>query len=221
MPLPQQKLAALRNTCQQNAGNYDGVDLALLIPNLPANECACWRWASSGLTLPVKNDPAQAFSAIAVGPTGLNTGSAWDTANVRDWVNGVHNQFNQFQQNGFQNIGALTYQTWFQQTVNSVTSATARLGGMTPGAGAHANGERYYIVMHYERTTAGTNNAPNYTHWWLKIDLGGGNYCCIEMFPRSTQLTFRYNSAYALNDNVEIEVTDFAAGHLTVLNAIL
>ena len=75
MPLNQQRLAALRNQCQQHPGTIAHVDLAANW-NLNADQCACWRWASSGLALGINEDPAQMFSAIS-DAFPLNAGSAW------------------------------------------------------------------------------------------------------------------------------------------------
>ncbi|KVM40641.1 hypothetical protein [Burkholderia ubonensis] len=228
MPLALNQLNALRNACVNNPGGATvSVNLALALPgwNIPANECGCWRWASSGLGTPVNNDPAQMFTSIATGAA-LNAGSAW--ANHLPAVNFAaarHAEYVQYDAHGYAIAGAPPWGNWFTSVVDVVARSTCELGNMTPGAGAQANGERYYVFVHYEPVTNGVNNAPNYTHWWVAIHLGQlhgqDQYCCIEMFPGSTNLTFRINNAYALHDNIRVEVTDLSPNHLAVLGAVI
>ncbi|KUZ77247.1 hypothetical protein WI37_14230 [Burkholderia ubonensis] len=165
------------------------------------------------------------FTSIATGAA-LNAGSAW--ANHLPAVNFAaarHAEYVQYDAHGYAITGAPPWGNWFTSVVDVVARSTCELGNMTPGAGAQANGERYYVFVHYEPVTNGANNAPNYTHWWVAIHLGQlhgqDQYCCIEMFPGSTNLTFRINNAYALNDNVRVEVTDLSPNHLAVLGAVI
>ncbi len=223
MPLTAHQLTILRNYCLNNPGNpIVYFDLASLGWGIQANECACWRWATSGLGAPIIQDPAQAFSAVLLGVAALTPGSAWATApNAQGYLAARHNEYQQYVANRYQPISGIAWSTWFNGVCDVVTQNAGDLGGLTRGAGPRTNGERYFLTMHYERTTGGANNAPNYTHWWLTIDLGGGNYVCIEMFPQSTVLTFRFNNTYAVNDNVLVEVTGLTANHLSVLNAVV
>ncbi|WP_431822966.1 hypothetical protein [Burkholderia sp. F1] len=228
MPLTLNQLNALRNACVNNPGGaIAGVNLAAALPgwNIPANECGCWRWASSGLGMPVINDPGQMFTSIATGAA-LNAGSAWaNHAPAVHFAAARHAEYVQYDAHGHAIVGAPPWGNWFTRVVDVVARSTCELGNMTPGTGAQANGERYYVCVHYEPVTNGVNNAPNYTHWWLAIHLGRlhgrDQYCCIEMFPGSTNLTFRINNAYALNNNVLVEVADLSPNHLAVLGAVI
>lgn len=222
MPLTQQQLNQLRTLCQQNpVGAIGGVDLAAYFPGLQANQCACWRWTTSGFHTAVGDDPAWLFTAIMLG-SALNPGSVWANAPVAQaYVNNRRAQYLQYQANNYQAVNGVTWNNWFTTVESDIATAASQVGGLVPGAGARTNGERYFVVMHFDRTSNGQNNAPNYTHWWLKIDLGNGQFCCLEMFPGSTNLACRINNAYAVIDNVEFEVTDLTADHLGVLNAVL
>lgn len=221
MPLTQQQLNQLRTFSQQNPGATVGVNLATYFPALQANQCACWRWASSALGIPVGDDPSWLFTAIMLGAV-LNPGSTWaNTPAAQTYVNSKYADYQQYLANNYQAVNGVAWNDWVTSVESAIVTATCQLAGLTPGAGAQANGERYIVVMHYDRTNSiGQNNAPNYTHWWLKIDLGGGLFCCLEMFPDSTVLTFRFNNAYATVDNVECEVTDLTANHFAALNAL-
>ena len=124
--------------------------------------------------------------------------------------------------NQYQAIGGIAWNAWFDAVVGMVVRSTCDLAGLPLGAGAAANGERYFVVMHFDRASNGGQiYAPNYTHWWIEIRLSNQDYCCLEMFPGATNLTFRFNNAYAVNDNVRVEVADLAPNHLLVLNALL
>ena len=67
MPLSQQQLNQLRAFCQQYPGGATGgIDLSAYFADIQANQCACWRWASSGLNTAIADDPAWMFTAITV-----------------------------------------------------------------------------------------------------------------------------------------------------------
>src|SRR5471030_927564 len=222
MPLTHQQLNQLRTLCQQNPiGAIGGANLSAYFPGIQANQCACWRWASSGFNTAIGDDPAWMFTAIMLG-SALNPGSTWaNTPAAQAYANNRYAEYLQYQANNYQAVNAITWNNWVTSVESIIAASTCQLAGLTPGAGPQTNGERYFVVMHFDRISNGQNNAPNYTHWWLKIDLGNGQFCCLEMFPGSTNLACRINNAYAVADNVECEVTDLTAGHLAVLNAVL
>ncbi|TWA69942.1 hypothetical protein FBZ82_104102 [Azospirillum brasilense] len=224
MPLTQQQLNTLDQYCVDNPAGVPFLG-AFASPNLgiPANECACWRWTTAGLSgaVGVINDPAQAFTAIALN-TPFNQGSIWENDNYAPtYVQQNNATYNQYVNNNYALLNGVTYDTWFADVTNTIVEATCRMGGLTPGAGPQTNGERYYVYMHYDRVTNGEINPPNYTHWWIGIDLGNNRVVNIEMFPGSTQVTFRFNNAYAAADNAIVEVTDLTQNHMAILNAIL
>lgn len=224
MPLNQHQLNLLRGYCTDNPGGAPFLG-AFGNPNLniAANECACWRWTTAGLSanVTVNDDPAQVFNAIGFN-TPLNQGSAWANGNgVPQNMQNYHNIYNQYVNGNYQPVNGVSWDDWFEQVVDTVASDACAIGGLTVGAGPQTNGERYFVCMHYERMTNGTINAPNYTHWWIGIHLGNDQHVHVEMFPGSTNVTFRFNNAYADADNVCLEVTDLTQAHMAVLNAIL
>lgn len=222
--LNQYQLNLLRTLCQQNpgpAGAVVNVDLAALNWGIQANQCACWRWASSGLSLNINEDPAQMFNAIFVGAA-LNAGSAWaNNVGAQNYAVARHAEYQQYAANNYQALNGVAWNAWFDSVTDTVARRTCELAGLPLGASPPTAGVRYFVTMHFDRVSGGQNNAPNYTHWWLTIDLGNGQYCCLEMFPQATNLTFRFNNVYAAADNILVEVTDLAPNHMLVLNAIL
>jgi hypothetical protein len=219
MSLSAYQVQRLRQIAQQAAPNATSTILLAV----PPNECACWRWASSGLQTGIEHDPAQVFNYIATG-IAISQGSGWLAQQYTAPLQAARQRYNQYDTGGYAAIGGVTYDAWFDQILSGVVREFCRGLGLAPGAGPFQqnNGARYFVCVKFDRTSpTGQRYAPNYTHWWLRIELGGGRYVCLEMFPQSNALTFRWNHAHAVNDVYMQEVTNLAPNHMAVLNHVI
>jgi hypothetical protein len=219
MPLSTHQIQVLRNICNVAPA---GTTRTIMLPR-PAVECACWRWAVSGLTTPVVHDPAQAFNYIATGIE-PSQGSAWRGQQLAAVLRANRDIYREYLRRNFQPLNGNTYAVWFRSVVWGVVGSICRGVGLAPAAGPFLqnNGARYYVCVRYDPLDAqGAPNPPNYTHWWLRIEVGGGRFVCLEMFPQSNALTFRFNHAHAVNNVLTMEVTNLAPNHMAVFNHVI
>jgi hypothetical protein len=219
MSLSGYQVQRLRQIAQQAQPNATST---VFLPVAP-NECACWRWATSGLQAGIAHDPAQVFNYIATG-IDIDQGSGWRAQRYTAALQGARARYTQYETGDYAAIGGVTYDTWFDQILSGVVREFCRGLGLVPGTGPFQqnNGARYFVCVKYDRTSgAGERYAPNYTHWWLRTDLGGGRFVCLEMFPQSNALTFRWNHAHAVNNVHMQEVTNLAPNHMAVLNHVI
>jgi len=216
MPLTAYQVQRLRAACQAAPQNATST---LLLPR-PANECACWRWATSGLGSPVIHDPAQVFNYITTNVQ-PDQGSGWRAQRYTAAFQAARLRYTQYVAGGYAAIGGQAYDAWFNLIISGIVREFCRVLGLGPGTGPFPqnNGARFFVCVKFDRTSpTGARYAPNYTHWWLRIDVGGGRFVCLEMFPQSNALTFRWNHAHAVNDVFTQEITNLAPHHLAVLN---
>ena len=82
----------------------------------------------------------------------------------------------------------------------------------------------YQLCMYYDDGLDGSGylRAPNYTHWWLKIDGGGaaGHNDGIEAFPGSTVITIR-RPEYSVNHVYRIYLAGLHPSHVQRIDATL
>lgn len=203
-------------------GSFDLANLNLQHIVIQNGACACWRWATSGLAADVINDPASAFTFIAIGAD-PDPNSLWRTNQAySDMIDERRTEYQMFVAASYNAVQGVTWNQWYEHTLDSVMQASILIGGMQLGQGPDANGVRYYVAMHHSpQDPDGTRNPPNYNHWWVRINLGVGKDWYLETWPGSTFINFKYNSPYAVANVREIEVTGLAAAHMAVLNGLL
>ena len=116
-------------------------------------------------------------------------------------------------------------QAAFNAIVLRVTQLSIQANGLMWTAGVTP----YQIVMHY---TVGTQNIgqinapimrlnpPNYDHWWLRIDGGGGitHNDVIEAWPNDQYVHIR-RGEYSVNNNVRVYVTSLRLEHVQKITA--
>jgi hypothetical protein len=196
------------------------------LPDMPADQCACWRWASTGFAADIVHDPAAAFSNISEGIP-IQAGSVWGQEYYAQAFQQKHSECLAYVDANYAAMAGKSWSAWFDEVTDGIAREMCRLANLNPALGAaplpaHPDGVRYYVMMKYERANGiNTTYGPNYTHWWLKIDLGHNLYVCIETFPLYNHLTFRWNNAHANHDVLSIEVNDLNAAHIAILNAIV
>jgi hypothetical protein len=221
MPLSTEKLRFLSDRCEDAAENkYYSVQLE----DLSASECACWRWATSGLALHVRNDPAAAFTYIAFGFS-LDENSVWHRL-YRDELQRLRASYSAYENNGHQSIDGTPYSRWFDQAVAEVGKLACDNGGLSVIASDYDvghDGESYEICVYPKRFYSNNEPCPpNYTHWWLRINLEDNHYVAVEMFPGSNHLVFRLNNSYEDDAVVTmIRVADLLPSHIAIIDAVI
>jgi hypothetical protein len=108
MTLSAHQTQVLLNACQATQGNQTSPFFLDIDPNV----CGCWRWATSGLTLEVVHDPAEAFTHIATG-FDIIPGSGWADDRYTTSFQAAHQCYDQYVGNGYAAIDGKTYDTWF------------------------------------------------------------------------------------------------------------
>ena len=156
----------------------------------------------------------------------MTVGSVWAQHTYAAALLAAQQAHTAYSQNGYAppTPAQPAYNVWFDTIVRGIATEMCRLCGLNPGAGPHVgnNGARYYIEVKFDRNNGhGVTYAPNYTHWWLRIELPSGNFVCVEMFPQANVLTFRWNNAHATNNVIRIEIANLHANHMAVFNGLI
>lgn len=177
---------------------------------------ACWNWALTGFgPNPVNPDSAFSFVAGFIGQGDLDP---------QFQVQARLQRLQQLQADWAPYAGARAVSGPATAAFATVTDGVVKLAIEANGLAWSAGVTPYQLCMYYDDglDRSGELRAPNYTHWWLKIDDGGapGHNDGIEAFPGSTVITIR-RPEYSVNHVYRIHLAGLHPSHVQRIDATL
>ncbi|HMR29799.1 MAG TPA: FYVE zinc finger domain-containing protein [Geminicoccaceae bacterium] len=177
---------------------------------------ACWNWALTGFgPNPVNPDTAFSFVAGFIGQGDLDPAFQ---------VPARLHRLQQLQADWAPFAGARAVSGPATAAFATVTDGIVKLAIEANGLSWSAGVTPYQLCMYYDDglDRSGELRAPNYTHWWLKIDGGGapGHNDGIEAFPGSTVITIR-RPEYSVNHVYRIHLAGLHPDHVQRIDATL
>jgi hypothetical protein len=186
--------------------------------NAPQNPgaLACWNWALTGFgPNPVNPDSAFSFVAGFIGQGDLAAAFQVPARLLR---------LQQLQADWAPYVGARAVSGPATAAFDAVTDGIVKLAIEANGLTWSVGPTPYQLCMYYDDglDRSGELRAPNYTHWWLKIDGGGaaGHNDGIEAFPGSTYITIR-RPEYSTAHVYRIHLAGLHPGHVQRIDATL
>ncbi len=181
---------------------------------LNPNSLACWNWALSGFG-PNAVNPDTAFSYVAGFIQQNDMRAQFQQAGPLARLNALRLRWQPFQ---YTRAVTPNSQAAFQAGVEGLVKLAIEVNGL----GWTANQTPYELCMYYNDGLDGSGEvrAPNYTHWWLKIDGGGANNDGVECFPGSPNITIR-RPEYSNNHVYRINLTALHQSHVQNIDAAL
>ncbi len=179
---------------------------------LNPNKLACWNWALSGFGANALN-PDTAFSYVAGWIQQNDMRQQFQERGPLAQLNALKAKWQPYQ-------GANAVSDNSKKAFKEVTAGIVKLAIKANGLSWSSKQTPYQLCMYYDDglNADGELRAPNYTHWWLKIDGGGANYESIESFPGSTNITFRPQE-YANNHVFRIYLSALQQSHVQKIEA--
>jgi hypothetical protein len=186
--------------------------------NAPQNpgRLACWNWALTGFgPNPVNPDSAFSFVAGFLGVGDLDP--AFQLPARLNRLTLLQAQWAPF-------AGARAVSPAATAAFAAITDGIVKLAIEANGLAWSAGPTPYMLCMYYADGLDGSGElrAPNYTHWWLKIDGGGanGHNDGIESFPGSSVITIR-RPEYSTNHVYRINLAGLHPSHVQRIDATL
>ena len=177
---------------------------------------ACWNWALTGFG-PNPVNPSSAFVFVA------GFGDATDLAPAVQTPARLQ-RLNQLRQLWAPHVGARAVTPAAPAAFATATESILRLAIEVNSLMWSTGPTPYMLCMYYEDglDRSGELRAPNWTHWWLKIDGGGaaGHNDGIEAFPDSPMIDIR-RPEYALNHVQRVYLRGLHPSHVQRINATL
>jgi FYVE zinc finger len=177
---------------------------------------ACWNWALTGFG-PNPVNPDSAFTYVS------GYGQVADLAPAFQLPARLH-RLTQLRLRWQPHSGARATSPAADADFLAVTDGVVKLAIEANGLAWSAGPTAYMLCMYYADGLDGSGElrAPNYTHWWLKIDGGGagGHNDGIESFPGSAYITIR-RPEYATNHVYRVHLTGLHQDHVQRIDATL